>query len=191
MPTFISDPPQTVYLVLIGAAVVTGVIAARRQDRKSFVPFGIALGVLLLVYLFDRVGESPREEATRKVQAMAEAATDADPDRFLEHVSASFNMYGADRERLRKSGAWEVIRSTHARVAVWGFGQDAFERLGDTEVEVGFYAKAQTPDGRFVTRYIKARFVKDPDGQYRVKTMKFYNPAENGLNSEDPIPGFP
>jgi len=191
MPTFLSDPPQTVYLVLIGVAVGTGVIAARRQDRKSLVPFAVALGVLLLVYLLDRVGESPREEATRKIYEMAEAATAADGDRFVEHVSKSFDYRGADRERVRKSGAWNEIKSRHARVAVWGFGQDAFERISDAELEIGFYAKAQTPDGQAVLRYIKARFVKDPDGQYRVKTMKFFNPAENGLKSDEPIDGFP
>ena len=38
MPTFLSDPPQAVYLVLIGAVLVTGVVFARYQDRKRLRP---------------------------------------------------------------------------------------------------------------------------------------------------------
>jgi hypothetical protein len=191
MPTFLSDPPPAVYLVLIGAVLVTGVIFARYQDRKRLRPLGVALALLGLVYLIDRIFESPREEATRKVEAMAEAATAADPTRFVESVSPSFQYHGADREKLKASGAWHLIRSNNARIAVWDFSRAAFEQISDTELEIGFYAKAQAPGRGALVRYIKARFVKDPDGQWRVKTFGFYNPAEHGLNQEEPIPGFP
>ena len=192
MPTFLSDPPQAVYLVLIGAVLVTGVVFARYQDRKRLRPLGVALGLLLLVYLLDSLFESPREEAVRKVQAMADAATAADPNRFIEHVSPSFSYRGAKREKLKTSAAWDHIRANHVRIAVWDFSRDAFEQVSDTEVEIGFYAKAQVPSGGAMVRYIKARFVRDPDGQYRVKTFGFYDSAEHGLNQEvDPPPGFP
>ena len=49
MPTFLSDPPPGLYLILIAIAVVTGAIAARNQDRRSLTRFGVAAGVLLLV----------------------------------------------------------------------------------------------------------------------------------------------
>ena len=40
-----------------------------------------------------------------------------------------------------------IIRALHARVAVWGFGHDAFEKISDTEIELGFYVKGEAPSG--------------------------------------------
>jgi hypothetical protein len=191
MPTFLSDPVLGVYLVLVAFVVIAGVIVARKRDRRSWISLGIAVAVLLLVGLIDLVVESPREEATRKVKAMAEAATTADPGRFVEHVSTSFEANGKNRDDLKAAPAWHQIRTLQAKVTVWGFGHDAHQRISDTEVEVGFYAKGEAPGSGMVMRYVRARFVKDSDGEYRLKSLKFYNPAERGLNAEEPIPGFP
>ena len=194
MPTFLSDPPQSFYLLLMAGLVVTAAITARYQDRKTLVALVVASSLLLLFFLLDRSFESPREEGVRKVQAMADAATRADPGRFVENVSERFEMKGgATRERLKTSGAWNLIRSYRAKVAVWGFDTDAYHWINDQEFELGFYAKASAGDGSggMVMRYARATFIHDPDGQYRLKTVRFYNPAENGLRAEDPIPGFP
>jgi hypothetical protein len=37
---------------------------------------------------------------------------------------------------------------------------------------------------------VKAQFVREPDGAYRMKTLRFYS-VEGGQRSEDPPPGFP
>lgn len=193
MPTILSDPPWAVYLLL--AAVVLGVaaVAARNQDRKSLIRLGLAALPLLLLIPCDRLFESPREEGTRKVMAMAAAASDPpQPDQFVENISPSFEVNGKTREQLRTHPIWNTVRQFQARVAVWGFGHDAFEQVGDTEIEIGFYVKGESPQtSGMVMRYARARFVKDPDGQYRVKSIKFYDPATGGLNKEEPIAGFP
>ncbi len=191
MPTWLSDPSNGLYLVLFVLVVIAGAVWARYQDRRSRNRALVALAAFLVLLLCDLLFESPREQATRKVQEMAAAATARDPDKFVANVSNSFRYGGADRERLRSSRAWEMIRQFNARVAVWGFSRDDSRDLGDDGVEIGFFAKGEAPDGRFVMRYIRAVFVKDPDGQYRLRTMSFHNPAEKGLNAEDPIPGFP
>ena len=49
MPTFLSDPPQIVYLLLGGLLVITGAIAAQKQDRRSAIPFSIAFLLTLPV----------------------------------------------------------------------------------------------------------------------------------------------
>lgn len=193
MPTFLSDPTLATYLVLFAIVLIAGGNAARNQNRKSLLGVGLAILPLLLLFLCDRFFESPREEATRKVKAMAAAAADPPhPDQFIENVSPSFNEKGKTRDALKTHHVWDVVRQFHARVAVWGFGHDAFEQISDTEVEVGFYVKADSHQtSGFVMRYARARFVKDPDGQYRVKSIKFYDPATGGLNQEAPIEGFP
>jgi hypothetical protein len=192
VPTFLSDPTRGFYLVLIAFAVVAAVLVGVNRTRRRWLVFGSAAALLLAVYATDALVESPREEATRKVKAMADAATATDPNRFVEHVSPTFAATGgATREKLRLSPVWGLIRERQARVAVWGFGHDSFDRISTTEVEVGFYAKAEADGGGMVMRYCKTRFVQDPDGQYRMSTIKFYNPADRGIHVEDPIPGFP
>ena len=190
MPTALSDPSSTLYFVLAVIVVITGAFWIKNRTRPTLIAFAGSAALLLGLFLIDRLIESPREEASRRVEAMAAAATAANPDAFLENISKSFNYKGADRERLRQSGAWGLIRQHQARVAVWGLGHDDYSRPNDNEVEVGFYAKAQTPSNEALLRYVKATFVKDPDGAYRLKTFKFFSPGING-RAEDPIPQFP
>lgn len=189
MPTALSDPSQALYLILVVVAVITGAVWVRNKSRSNLINFGIALAVLAVLFVIDRLVESPREEASRRVQAMADAATAANPDQFVEHVSSSFDYRGKDRDAVRASAAWGLIRQHNARVAVWGLGRDDFQQVSDSEVEIGFFAKAQTPSNEGLGRYVKARFVRDPDGQYRVKTMKFFELIDT--KKEEAIPYFP
>ncbi len=189
MPNFLSDPSASLYLVLAVGFVIALAVWIRRRDRKSLVAVALIGLPLLALALLDFSFESPREQANRRVQLMADAATARDPDRFVEQLSDSFNYRGATKQQMRTSGLWATLRNFNARVAVWGFGKGEFEEIGDNEVEIGFYAKGESPQG-FRYYFMKARFVRDPDGQYRAKSVKFYAP-EGGRTNEEPPPGFP
>src|SRR4051794_108842 len=113
------DPPRSLYLILIVAAVIAGAIAAKYQTRKSFLAFLAVAGLLLALFLVDTFVESPREEAVRRVQAMAQAATEQKPEAFLEHVSPKFEKNSKTKSDLRTSPAWDLIRQHQAKVTVW------------------------------------------------------------------------
>ena len=66
MPTFFSDPPSVLYLVMAAGAFVAGGVWFNRRTRPALVVFGAVLGLIALVFLLDRVLESPREEAVRR-----------------------------------------------------------------------------------------------------------------------------
>ncbi len=191
MPTFLSDPATTLYLVGILLSMVLGAFWYRQRTRPTLIAFLCLVGLTLALFASDYFVESPREAATRKVMLMADAASIPDGDRFVEYISKQFNYNGAGRERIRDSNIWKVIKQYHARVAVWGFGKDDFQMISDNEVEIGFYAKGQsaTEQGA-VLRRIVTRFIRDPDGEFRLKSMKFYA-LENGGRNEEPVPGFP
>src|SRR5437773_6294963 len=110
------DPPRSLYLILIVATVIAGAVCIRYQSRKSFLAFLAVAGLLLALFLVDIFVESPREEAVRRVQAMAQAATEQKPEAFLEHVSPKFEKNGKTRNDLRTSPAWELIRQHQAKV---------------------------------------------------------------------------
>src|SRR3954470_12734875 len=87
MPPFLADPPQILYIVLGIVLVITGVIAAQKQDRRAVVPFGVAALLLLLLFFIDRFSESPREEAVRRVYMMQMAADAKNPDPLVAQVA--------------------------------------------------------------------------------------------------------
>lgn len=191
MPKVLTDPPFLLYAILFIGFVIAGAVWFRLRSRKSLIAvaiFALLLGALILI---DRLVESPREESVRRVEAMAAAATARDPARFVEQLAKSFAYNGKTREDVRNSGIWNLIRQYDARVAVWGLGKDDFQILSDSEIEFGFYAKGEAAGQQgAVLRYIRTRFVKEADGAYRLKSMKFYS-IENGNRAEEPIPGFP
>ena len=56
------------------------------------------------------------------------------------------------------------------------------QRLLENEIEIGFYCKGESRiQPAVVYRFVRARFVRDPDGQYRMKTLKFFSP-DGGMN---------
>lgn len=185
------DPPRSLYLILIVAAVIAGAVCAKYQTRKTFLIFLAVAALLLTLFLVDTFAESPREEAVRRVQAMAQAATEMKPEAFLEHVSTRFEKNGKTRNDLRTSPAWELIRQYQAKITVWDFNRDGIEWSGDDEFDLAFLCKGEAKDGGMVMRYCKARFIRENDGSWKLKSIRFYNPGENGLRTEDPIPGFP
>ena len=194
MPTFLTDPAPAFYLILLAFAVVTGSIAARYQDRSGAIHFGIALALLLLVFGFDRGIESPREEAVRRVQAMAHAADSKNPDAFVEHLADTIEYRGGDKpvtvkkDEVRTSPFWPMLRQFNIAVRVWDFSQDDVKQIDASTIEIGFSAKGEA-DGKPFLLYIKATFRKQPDGQWKLTAFASFK-FENH-NEPLTIPGFP
>jgi hypothetical protein len=193
MPTFLSDPTQGFYLALIAFAVITGAIAAKRQDKKSCIPFGVTLLLLLAVYLCDKSVESPREEAVRRATAMANAANDRNPDAFAEHIAETFEYTGEQntvkktRSEIRGSSLWSLLRQYNARVSAWGFDRADVNVIDESAVEIGFMAKGEA-EGKPVMFYLRATFKKQADGQMRLTALKSFHPANH--TERVSIPGF-
>lgn len=191
MPTLVSDPPNAFYLILFVLVVIAGGIWFHYRDRGSLVRFAAVAAAMLVIFMIDTFVESPREEGVRKVNEMCAAATDANPDKFVANVSESFEYAGANKQKIRESGAWNLVRQYKARINATSIDRDKFNQVSDTEFEQEFLATAKAQDGGALQRYVRARFVRDPDGQYRLKNVKFYDPLTGGMNREEPIPGFP
>jgi len=195
MPTFIADPPQIIYLLLGGLLIVTGLVAAQKQDRKSVTAFAIAFFLMLIVFLVDRFAESPREEAERRAYMMARAADAKNPDAFAEHVAdkvtiANGNEKGKTitRDEVKSHPFWNLLRHSNVHVAVWDFSRDEAKIIGNT-VEIGFFSKGEEPGGKQIPFYARATFTKQSDGKYKLTTLRTFDPIDHEKGF--PIPGFP
>ena len=191
------DPPQYVYLILGGLLVVTGVIAAQRQDRRSTIRFGIAFLLMAVVFLIDRLNESPREEAARRTYLMAQAADAKNPDAFVEHVADTFvyqntpsgQPHTVTREQLRASPFWGMLKQNNVRVVAWGFSRDDVRVIDDNAIEIGFSAKGERGLGDYVQIYARATYTRQPDGKLKMTAFSTIDPIDHTKPLS--IPMFP
>ncbi|MDY3563285.1 hypothetical protein R5W23_004785 [Gemmata sp. JC673] len=195
MPTFLSDPPPAIYLVLGFVVLITGVIAAQRQTRKAAVPFLIAAGLLLVVFLIDRFVDSPREQAVKSAKAMAAAVEANRPDDFVKHVAGTLAYNGEGQghaltqEKIKSLPFWPMLRQLNPRIEVWNFSRDDVRSIDDNTIEIGFMAKAQQRGGMEQQMlYVRATFKRQPDGSMKMTEFRTFD----SINNRDPyhIPGF-
>lgn len=195
MPNFLSDPPQLVYILLAGLLVVSGAIAAQKQDRRAVIPFGVAFLLMMLVFLMDRFSESPREEAVRRVHMMAMAADAKSADAFVEHLADKVTVQTAEgqtktatRDEFKQSHFWSLLKQWNVHVAVWDFSREDVKVIDDKTIEIGFMAKGEA-DGKQVPLYAKATFGKQGDGTFKLTAFKSFEPIDR--TKPFPITNFP
>jgi hypothetical protein len=196
VPTFLSDPPPAVYLVLVAAAVVTGAVAARRQDRKSLTLFGVAAGLLLVVFLIDRLVESPREGAVAAIKSMAQAVNDRNPDAFTAPVADTFEYVGGPgsravtRAQLKTSGLWGLLREHSITVNVKDFAREDVQEIDPNTVEIGFVGQGHSPTGMMPV-YFRATFARQPDGRMRLTRLASFDIVSRTGKPTSLGPDFP
>jgi hypothetical protein len=194
VPTFFSDPPVWLYLLLGGALVVTGCLAAQRQDRRTTAAFGIAFLLMALLFVIDRTNESPREEAVRRTHHMAMAADAKNPDAFAEHVAEAVLIRGAGpgktltRSEVRANPLWGNLRAFEVSVTVWDFAREDVTQLDNGAIEIGFMGKGTPKGGQPIPLYLRGTFAKQPDGSYRLTELRTFEPLDRSKPLT--IPGF-
>lgn len=188
MPTFLSDPPQFVFLVLAALTLLTAAVAFNKKSRGAFIAFAAVLGILALLVLLDFGFESPREESIRRVQAMVKAADAKNPAAFVEHLADTVEFHNSTgqaepkkRETLKASQFWEILKQYDVRVVGWDYEQ--LDTAGADRVEIGFMAKGES-GGKPYPVYIRATFTKQGDGTMKLSGFRSLNP----VNRTEPLP---
>jgi hypothetical protein len=191
MPTWLSDPSDGFYLVLFVLVVIAVMVWARNRTRGDLIRAGIAIALLVALFVIDRLVESPREEAVRKTQEMARAANEqfgrpADQrtwDGIGTHISDQFDFHGLKKDDLLKAIARESARGD-GEGDVTEFDRARVEYQPGDKVMVPFVVRVfprgsnfTAPQARF---HVEGIFAKDPDGQYRLRGMKLYEDAGGG-----------
>jgi hypothetical protein len=190
MPTVLSDPSPTLYLVLAVACVVTGAMWFRSRKRSHLIAFMVAAGLLALLFLSDLLFDSPREEAERRVKDVVAAVNARDYERAMSHFSAGFEYSGLGKGNFMSSHLRDIISRENVRVAVWDFSRGDVQQEGDNQVTIGFMSKGESNFGQFAA-YARTTFVRDADGHFRMKSVKIYgDPLKRANGPEITIPGL-
>jgi hypothetical protein len=170
MPTALSDPSSSFYILLGAIVVVLGAIALRRQKRSDLVSFGIAAAILLAVFLIDRAVESPREGVDRALTQIGTAGQANDYDGMFKHVSESLNYKGKSKHAARDA-AEMAKRYFNDGIRIWGADRKGFKLIDETTAEQEF-------DAQFVnapqTRHSCVGIFKKEDGEWRLTSFRLY-----------------
>jgi hypothetical protein len=183
MPTVLSDPSPNLYAVLVIIVLVLAGIAYRRQKRGDVIRFIVAVAALVALFLIDHFVESPREQASRKVLAMAQASQEKKWDDVVTHVSDSFKYHGPNGHEFDKEGFRQLGKRAESIPEFKGFVVTDLHRadyriLDEKNFKISFTAfprEVPNPEYRF---WIVATFTMDPDGEWRMSTFNRYDPVK-------------
>ena len=184
MPMILAEPPVLLYAVLLlGALAALGLWFRSRKSWALAVLSGFVV-LAVVVFLLDRLYESPREQSVRTVTEMADSIKKKDWATFSGHVSENFNANGWTKKQME--GFFRMAADRYnVRATAWDFALTDPPVLSDTEVMLRFDAKAETPDGQQVFKHFSAKFVKEGD-RFRMVTFTPYNYVQK--NTPEPLP---
>jgi hypothetical protein len=178
MPTFLSDPPDSLYIAIFVLMLAGVGIWVRYRNRKTMILAGAGIALLVGLFLIDKLFESPREIVIRVSAEIQEDFNSGDWNRFEKHISENFEHNGKKKQDLK--GPLEDAKNYQAKLAMWSFNRDDIQVDGNT-VTVGFDAKPEGPKSEAFHRYVRGRFTKGPNGRWQLvgfTTYKVLNHAE-------------
>jgi len=182
MPTFLSDPSISLYIILSVLVFVLIGIWINRRQQGDLIRLLAGVAVLVAVFLIDRFVESPREESTRKMQEIAAATKAKSADGVGQHISESFEYNGMNKAKLLDWVKSVYGNSQFEGIDTSGYGRSEFEKIDDNKVIIVFEVWPTSYGLPEYRHFCKATFAKDPDGQFRMWTFSLYkdHPSKGG-----------
>src|SRR5438874_6215599 len=198
MPSWLVDDPTDAYMVLGLLALVLGIIwcfnrgedfgkkklgwlkglMARRVTLNQCCAMGLTLigflaVVILALYLFV---DTDNKRIRRAIREMSDGVKENNVDKIFSHVSDQFQLMGMSKATFRREVENRRGRGDVTEVRAWGFEEPQFTE-DKKEAKIEFMIK---PVGNLAPRQTfyrcVAAFVRDSDGQWRLKTFAVFEP---------------
>jgi hypothetical protein len=174
MPTWLSDPSNGFYLVLFVLVVIAVMVWARNRTRGDLIRAGVAIALLVLLFVVDQLVDSPREGSARTLTQISDAINERKWDQFQDGLADNFEY-----KRLDKAKLTEMVRGAvtafDPRTSTWEFkAPDDMKPAGPDEFLLQFEGKAESGGKPFWAHFV-ATFVKGSEGKWRLKTFTAYD----------------
>jgi hypothetical protein len=190
MPTLLSDPTRTMYIVFGAMVVILGAMALRRQKKSDVITFVVAALLFLVLFLIDRAYESPREKVVRTLQEMESASQARKYDDVFKHISNDFKYKSLDKKTLRERAAVAEGQFPEG-VRIWNLTRESYKAMVDGTIEQEFDVQpVNNPQFRY---QCVAVFKQEADGEWRMITFRLYpvvGGAGDGKREEVTPPGL-
>jgi ketosteroid isomerase-like protein len=177
---------QAVYVLLFLAGCVLLVLWWQRRDRRLLLAAGAVAGVALFYFLLSLVRETDRTQIFRKMDEMKEAINQKDLKRFLAHVSDDFQAYGMNKKALREETESAIDRFGISNASIKDLAIEELDREKGW-AKVSFLGTADNSRTARVLIPCDAEFVREKDGQWRMKSITFHKPYADSLDPWNPF----
>lgn len=174
MPRILAEDPTPVYVLLgLTSLVLLALLWSTRQGKYA-VGIGVAVFLAFLVWLLDFLIVTDHEHMVLNVQTMARSVAARDLDSVFGHISEDFLYHDRDKQAFRKT-AESVLNTWDIRdIKVWDFQSEEASR-SSRQGRLVFKVKVKEAGGEGFYR-CRTEFILDPDGRWRLKGFKLYNP---------------
>jgi hypothetical protein len=200
MPSWLVDNPTTILFVLALLALALGVIwwvrrgedygkkklnwikglQARRLTLNQLCAMGLTvIGVLAIVILLSYfLVDTPNKRIERAIREMARGVRDQNVERVFSHVSDRFRLMGQGKESYRAVVQRYFQNGTITDISVWDFDEAKLSE-DKKEATIDFMVKPKGAMTSGVGYRCEARFVRDPDREWRLQTFRVFMPQDD------------
>jgi hypothetical protein len=185
MPSWLIEDPTILYLVLAVIALVCLGLWWRDRKRRPLIGLAVVLVLVGLVALLDVFIVTERERLMTTLRTMAGRVQAVDVDGTFQHISDQFVLGKENKEQFRQFCRDAVQRHGISRMNMWDMTIVELSPERRT-ARVEFNAKAES--SRHLAeffRLVRADFVLDPDGQWRMSGFQLFDPF---VNTSEPTP---
>ena len=158
--------------VHVTLGVVAVLLAALwwRDRRRTWLYALVVVALLAGVYLLlDWLVETRTEQITRRLHLIEKGVKAGDAEQVMQQFSSQFDYHGIKRDQMRASVTAKLKARFVEELTIWEV------RIPDASGKVFFKAKPKGL-GDNPGFQVRSEFVKDADGQWRMRTFEVYNP---------------
>ncbi|HKI31099.1 MAG TPA: hypothetical protein VKA46_04485 [Gemmataceae bacterium] len=168
--------------------VILLVVWWRFRKRNLLIAAGAIVALAGVYFLLSKIRETPRAQVERKLHEMADAVKARDTDAIFKHVAKDFTFQGRDRATFRKTVETALKGGTIEELVI--YGEEWPDGADGRTLPVTFKAKPKAWWAQNTLPYpVKAKFVLEDDGQWRMQSFEVYNPVLSKERME--IPNLP
>jgi hypothetical protein len=154
--------------------VIAVMVWARNRTRGDLARAGVAVALLVLLFVIDTLVESPREGSVRTVLEISDAINERNWGKFQGGLADDFEYKKLDKTKLIEL-LGHAVTAFEPQTTAWEFKvPEDMKPAGPNVFLLQFEGKADSHGRPFMAHFV-ATFVKGPDGRWRLKTFTAYD----------------
>src|SRR5262245_7064733 len=178
--------PAVVILGLVALALLVAYWQTR--NRKYAISLFVAVDVIVLACLIAYLLPTDRKAIEATLSDIVAGIRTRDTDQVFANLATNFRYRTYDKASFRQRVDSHIRAGDAADLEMWSFEADDISRAGKT-AQVHFYVRSQNVTGGRQFFLVRAEFILEADGKWRLQKFGLYNPVAD-TNQEFDIPGL-